>query len=70
MTAVEMLAFERGRWLHPGLKEQQIRSQFGVGPVVYYQKLNRLIDDEAAMQVDPVTVRRLQRIREVTSNRR
>jgi uncharacterized protein DUF3263 len=58
-----VLALERQWWRYAGAKEEAIRRQFGIGPTAYYQLLNRLIDDPAAVAFDPVLVRRLQRQR-------
>jgi hypothetical protein len=40
-----------------------IRSHFG-SPARFYQRLGRLLDDEAALRHDPELVYRLRRIRE------
>jgi hypothetical protein len=58
-----VLAFERQWWKYAGAKEEAIRRQFGVSPTGYYQLLSRLIDDPAALAVDPMLVKRLQRQR-------
>lgn len=65
MTDVDrrMLEFERQWWKHAGAKVQAIRAEFGLGVTHYYQQLNRLIDTEAALAHDPVTVNRLRRLR-------
>lgn len=62
-TEVAMLAMERQWWATSGAKEAAICDQFGLTPVRYYQRLNRLIATEAALAVDAVTVNRLRRIR-------
>ena len=59
----EMLAFERHWWRHPGAKETAIRDRFGVPPTRYYQALNALVDQPAALAADPLLVRRLRRLR-------
>jgi hypothetical protein len=58
-----VLDFERRWWRYAGAKEEAIRRQFGMGPTAYYQLLSRLIDEPAALEVDPVLVKRLQRQR-------
>jgi hypothetical protein len=58
-----VLAFERQWWRRPGAKEAAILATFGCSATRYYQELNRVLDDPAALALDPVTVRRLQRIR-------
>lgn len=47
-----------------GAREDAIRAELGISPFRYYQKLNSLIDDPAALAARPQLVRRLQRIRE------
>ncbi len=59
----EILAFERQWWKYPGLKEQAIHELFGISPTRYYQLVNRLIDKRAAMEADPMLVKRLRRLR-------
>lgn len=58
-----MLEFERAWWRRGAVKEDAIRQEFGWSTTRYYQALNRLIDDPAALSVDPVLVRRLHRVR-------
>jgi len=45
-------------------KEQTIRQRFGLSPTLYYQRLSRLIDRPAAWAADPMTVKRLRRLRD------
>ena len=59
----QVLAFERQWWKHAGSKEQAIRDQFGVSATRYYQMLNALLDNPAALAHDPVLVKRLRRLR-------
>jgi len=59
----EMLTFERQWWRSAGAKETAIREQFGVTPTRYYQVLNALVDRPAALEADPLLVRRLRRLR-------
>jgi len=58
-----ILAFERQWWRYAGAKEEAIRREFGISPTVYYQQLSSLIDQPAALDADPMLVRRLQRQR-------
>lgn len=59
-----MLAFE-ARWTrHGGAKEEAIRAEFEMAPARYYQVLGRLIDTAAAVEHDPLLVRRLRRRRD------
>jgi len=64
----QILDFERQWWRQPGAKEQAIRDAFGVSTTRYYQLLNALLDDQRALEHDPVVVQRLRRLR--TSRRR
>lgn len=61
--AARILAFERRWWRRPGAKEQAIRDTFGLSVTRYYQLLNRLLDEPAALISDPLLVTRLRRIR-------
>jgi hypothetical protein len=58
-----ILAFERQWWRHAGAKEQAIRDTFDLSATRYYQLLNGLLDNPAALAHDPVLVRRLRRLR-------
>jgi len=60
---LEILAFERQWWKHAGTKEQAIRDRFGLSATRYYQVLNGLLEDPAALEHDPVLVQRLRRLR-------
>ncbi len=59
----EIIAFERQWWKYAGAKEQAIRELFDMNATRYYQVLNALIDDPAALQVDPMLIKRLHRLR-------
>jgi hypothetical protein len=59
----DILAFERRWWKRPGAKEQAIRDTFELSATRYYQLLNHLLDDPAALAADPVLVGRLRRLR-------
>lgn len=63
-TRKAMLELEHSWWQYAGAKEAAIREQFDLTPVRYYQQLNTLIDQPAALAYDPITVKRLQRIRD------
>ncbi len=58
-----ILEFERQWWKFAGAKEQAIREQFDMSATRYYQVLNALIDQPAALSFDPMLVKRLQRMR-------
>ena len=59
----KILEFERHWWKFAGAKEQAIREQFDMSATRYYQVLNALIDQPAALSFDPMLVKRLQRMR-------
>ncbi len=59
----EILAFERQWWKYAGAKEQAIRELFEMNATRYYQVLNALIDNPAALQADPMLIKRLNRLR-------
>jgi len=58
-----ILVFERQSWRHAGAKEQAIRDRFELSATRYYQLLNALLDNPAALAHDPVLVGRLRRLR-------
>ena len=58
-----VLEFERQWWKCAGAKEQAIRELFDMTATRYYQVLNALIDDPAALAHDPMLVKRLRRMR-------
>jgi Protein of unknown function (DUF3263) len=58
-----ILDFERRWWRHAGSKEQAVREQFQLSATRYYQVLNGLLDSAAALEYDPVLVKRLRRLR-------
>ncbi|GIG58643.1 hypothetical protein Lfu02_30150 [Longispora fulva] len=60
----ELLDFERQWWRFPGAKEQAIRDQLDLSGTRYYQLINELLDNPAALVHDPVLVGRLRRIRD------
>ncbi|MEV4413645.1 DUF3263 domain-containing protein [Catellatospora sp. NPDC049609] len=60
---LHILAFEKQWWRHAGAKEQAIRDSFGVSATRYYQLLNALLDNPAALEREPVLVARLRRLR-------
>lgn len=59
-----ILAFERQWWKFAGAKETRVRELFDLGMTRYYQRLNWIIDQPAALEHDPLVVRRLRRLRE------
>jgi hypothetical protein len=59
----EIISFERQWWKYAGAKEQAIRELFDMSATRYYQVLNALIDSPAALEADPMLVKRLRRLR-------
>jgi len=66
----QILAFESKWWKHAGSKEQSIRDTFGLSSTRYYQILNGLLDNPAALARDPVLVARLRRLRSTRARTR
>jgi hypothetical protein len=60
---IEILDFERSWWKHAGVKEQAIKERFDMSATRYYQLLNELLENPAAMSHDPILVKRLKRLR-------
>ena len=60
---IEILDFERSWWKHAGVKEQAIKDHFSMSATKYYQLLNELLEDPAALAHDPILVKRLRRMR-------
>ncbi len=60
---VEILDFERSWWKHAGAKDRAIRERFDMSATRYYQILNDLLEKPAAMEHDPILVKRLKRLR-------
>lgn len=58
-----VLDFERSWWKLPGPKDRDIREHLGFSATTYYQVLRSLMDKPAALDYDPLTVRRLRRLR-------
>ena len=66
----EIIAFERQWWKYAGAKEQAIRELFEMSATRYYQVLNALIDNPAALAADPMLIKRLNRLRETRQRAR
>src|SRR4051812_33782484 len=66
----EILAFESRWWKYAGSKEQAIRDTFSLSSTRYYQLLNALLDNPAALEHDPVLVGRLRRLRSTRARTR
>ena len=59
-----ILDFERSWWTETGPKDTAIRERFELSGTRYYQLLTELIDDQDALEYDPLVIRRLRRVRE------
>ena len=66
----EILAFERQWWTYQGAKEQMIKELFDMSSTRYYQVLNGLINNPAALAEDPMLVKRLRRMRQARQRSR
>ena len=59
----EIIAFERQWWKYAGSKETAIKELFDMSSTRYYQVLNALLDNPAALAADPMLIKRLRRMR-------
>ena len=59
-----VLDFERTWWRYPEPKDRATREYLGMSATRYYQVLRRLLDDPVAESIDPLTVRRLRKVRD------
>jgi hypothetical protein len=64
VTTADLLAFEVQWGKHTGWKEEAIRARFQIPPARFYQLLGRAIDTSEALELDPMLVHRLRRIRD------
>lgn len=60
VTDKAILDLEAERYKYQGAREAAIRSTLGLSAVHYYQRLNHLIDTEAAVAYKPMLVKSLQ----------
>ena len=65
-----LLVFERQWFRYAGAKEQAIKETFDISATRYYQLLNGLLDNPAALEVEPMLVARLRRLRAARSRNR
>ncbi len=63
-TELAMLELERSWFTVAGTKDAAIRERFDLSSAAYYQALNALIERPDAVAADPLTVRRLRRMRD------
>ena len=59
-----ILDFERTWWMEEGPKDTAIRERFELSGTRYYQLITELVDDDDALEYDPLLIRRLRRVRE------
>src|SRR4051812_17003483 len=59
-----ILDFERECFLVPGPKEAAIRARFELSPSSYYRAVSALVERPTAMEYDPLTVKRLRKLRD------
>jgi hypothetical protein len=59
-----ILDFERSWWTEAGPKDTAIRERFELSGTRYYQLLAELLDDDEALEHDPLLIRRLRRARD------
>ena len=60
---MEILDFERAWWKHAGKKDEAIKERFDMSATRYYQLLNEILENPAALEHDPFLVKRLKRLR-------
>ena len=58
-----MLDFERSWWDNDAPRDEIIRERFQCSPEEYHAELTMVLDDPAALDHDPMVVRRLKRLR-------
>jgi hypothetical protein len=66
----KILEFENRWWQYAGAKEQAIREMFDMSATRYYQVLNAIIDMPAALEANPMLVKRLRRMRDARQKAR
>jgi Protein of unknown function (DUF3263) len=67
---IDILDFERSWWKHAGAKDRAIRERFDMSATRYYQLLNELLENPAALEHDPILVKRLKRLRQYRQRQR
>lgn len=64
-----ILDFERSWWLEPGPKDQAIEFTLGLSSSDYYDRLRELTSRDSALAYDPLTVKRVLALIEVSTDR-
>lgn len=59
-----VLDLEREHQRYNGTKDDAIRRRLNMSATSYFQILNQLLDDPAALEADPVLINRLRRLRD------
>ncbi|KQP83723.1 DUF3263 domain-containing protein [Aeromicrobium sp. Leaf291] len=59
----ELLLLWSQAWRYPGIRDQRVLEATGLHPTQAAQRVNMLIDTQAALEALPVEVNRLRRIR-------
>jgi len=59
-----ILGIEKQRFRYSAHKADAITNQLGISETRYYQLLNALLDNEAALAAEPMLINRLRAIRE------
>ena len=72
LTEVEIayLECERENWGPAGQKEKTVFDLFGVSLPVFYQRLYRICESDAAWRYDPVLVRHIREVADDVTSRR
>ena len=70
IAAAIALDVEAKTWMYVGVKERVVRECLGLSLTGFYQFVNRLIDTELALQLDPVSTHRLRRVRDARQRSR
>ncbi len=63
-TDLQVLRFAARAPRSIGAREDAVRSELGMTPTRYYQRLNILLDSPEALALEPQLIRRLQRLRD------
>ncbi|QGJ87286.1 helix-turn-helix DNA binding protein [Gordonia phage Wocket] len=58
-----LLDFAAHRWNYAGNQAEAVRTEFGISVTRFWQRVNNLLDDPAAIEHAPALVNRLRRIR-------
>jgi hypothetical protein len=60
----ELLQIAGAHYKYPGAREAHVRERFGIGPTAFYVEVNQIINRPDALEHDPLTVKRLLRLRD------